>query len=67
MADNKFAVKIEGIEELLARAKDVHMTPEEEEEQRRSWAFGNTALSNPAVTREIVDEATEKIGPRRRD
>lgn len=44
------------LEELLRKAKDVVMTPEEEEEQRRSWAFGNVALSNPAVTREMVDE-----------
>ena len=47
------------LEDLLRKAKDVVMTPEEEEEQRRDWAFGNVALSNPAVTREMVDEVAK--------
>lgn len=35
------------------------MTPEEAEAQRRSFTFGNVGMSNPAVTREMVDRAAE--------
>ena len=31
-----------------------------EEEQRRSFAYGNLKLSNPAVTRELVDRAADE-------
>ena len=37
------------------------MTPEEREEQRRSFAYGNAALSNPNITREMVDDAAERL------
>ena len=47
------------LEELLALASTVVMTEEEKEEQRRSWAYGNTKLSNPAITREMVDEVAD--------
>lgn len=40
------------------------MTPAEQKEMRRrqriSWVYGNLALSNPSITREIVEEAAEK-------
>jgi len=29
------------------------------EEQRRSFAFGNASISNPLVTRELVDEVAD--------
>lgn len=35
------------------------MTPEERKEQRRSFAFGNCAIDNPAVTRELVDRVAD--------
>ena len=31
------------------------------EEQRRNFAYGNVAIGNPAVTREMVDEAAEEL------
>lgn len=40
---------------LVASVRDYEMTPEEREEQRRSFAYGNVKLSNPEVTREMVD------------
>lgn len=43
--------------ELLNRVKNHKMTPEEQEAQRRSFAFGNANISNPDVTRELVDKA----------
>ena len=47
--------------DLLELAKTVEMTEEEKEEQRRDWVYGNTKLSNPAITRELVDEVADKM------
>ena len=47
-------------QDLLEAAKKVALTPEEKEQQRRSFTYGNTAIENP---REIVDRAAEEIGP----
>jgi hypothetical protein len=33
----------------------------EREEQRRSFAYGNAAMSNPRVTREMIDRAAERL------
>ena len=41
--------------------KPAAMTPEQREEQRRSFAHGNVSLSNAAVTREMVDEAAVEL------
>ena len=48
-------------EELLAWAKEHPMTPEEAEEQRRDFAYGNVRLHNPNVTREMIDRAAKKL------
>jgi hypothetical protein len=37
------------------------MTDEQKEDQRRSFAHGNAAISNPNITREMVNEAAKKI------
>lgn len=58
-------MKTTELEELLGTVKDAKMTEDEKEEQRRSWAFGNTALSNPAVTREMVDEVADLLSGRK--
>jgi hypothetical protein len=50
------------LQELLDEARNRVMTPEEKEAQRRSFAYGNTKIENPRVTREMVDEAAEEIG-----
>lgn len=34
---------------------------EEQEEQRRSFAYGNIAMKNPDITRELIDEAAELL------
>ena len=34
----------------------------EKEAQRRSFAYGNAHIENDRVTRDMVDEAAEKIG-----
>jgi hypothetical protein len=37
------------------------MTPEQEREQRLSFAYGNTKIDNPKITREMVAEADLKL------
>jgi hypothetical protein len=48
------------LEALLARARNVFPTPAQIREHQRSFAFGNAAIENPAVTREMVDRAAAK-------
>lgn len=50
------------LEYLIEKARKITMTPEQVAEQRRSFAYGNTAFENPAITREMVDEEARKIG-----
>jgi hypothetical protein len=45
----------------MNNVKVIHLTPEEEEEQRRSWAFGNVSLSNSTITRETVDSVANEM------
>ena len=47
---------------LLDKAKSITMSDEQVTEQRRSFAFGNSAFENPAITREMIDEEAEKLG-----
>ena len=51
------------LQNLLEAAKNVVLTPEEKEQQRRSFAYGNVAIENPRITREMVDRAADEIGP----
>jgi len=51
----------EHLTELLAAAKDVKPTTEQDEQQRRSFAFGNTNIENPRITRETVDKEAEAL------
>jgi hypothetical protein len=53
--------KKQKLEELLEKATRRPMTPEERERQRRSFVYGNTKLSNPEVTRELVDEVGDAL------
>lgn len=45
---------------LIERARRVQMTPDEIERQRRSFAYGNVAIENPRVTREIVNSIADE-------
>lgn len=49
------------LNKLLAWSRTHQMTPEEHEAQRRSFVYGNVKLSNPDVTREMVDEAADRM------
>lgn len=50
------------LQELLDAAKKVVSTPQEKEEQRRSFAYGNTKIENPRITREMVDREADALG-----
>lgn len=50
------------LQELLEAAKNVVPTKEQNEEQRRSFAYGNTKIENPRITRKTVDQEAESLG-----
>jgi hypothetical protein len=50
------------LQELLEQAKKTVPTQEEKEEQRRSFAYGNTKIENPRITREMVDREADALG-----
>jgi hypothetical protein len=49
------------LDELLEETKKLIPTAEEREEQRRSFAYGNTKIENAHITRETVDKEAEKL------
>ncbi len=51
----------ESLSRLIEMSRSVRATAAQQEEQRRSFAFGNTALENPRITREMVDEQAESL------
>lgn len=46
---------------LLEAAKDFVLSPEEKEQQRRSFAYGNTVVESPRITREMIDRAADEL------
>ncbi|MBM6592445.1 hypothetical protein [Microvirga pudoricolor] len=46
---------------LLEAAKTVEVTREHREQQRRSFAYGNTHFENSRITRKMIDEQAEKL------
>jgi hypothetical protein len=51
----------ESLQELLAAAKNAKPSAEQNEEQRRSFAYGNTKIENPRITRETVEKEAEDL------
>ncbi len=49
------------LSQMIELSKAVKMTEEQWEEQRRSFVFGNLAIENPNITREMVDQAADAI------
>jgi hypothetical protein len=45
------------LDELIESTRGIIMSPEQLHAQRRSFAYGNTAIENPDVTRDIVARA----------
>jgi hypothetical protein len=55
------------LQTLIEAAKKVRPSDEQREEQRRSFAFGNTHFENPLITREMVDEQAEELAREQRN
>ena len=49
------------LNELIEATKGIVASSEQREEQRRSFAFGNTALENPRITRKMIDDQAEHL------
>jgi hypothetical protein len=51
----------DALKKLLEAAKTASQTPEQREQQRRSFVYGNTHFENELITREMVDREAEKL------
>jgi hypothetical protein len=49
------------LQELLEEARKNVSTSQDKEEQRRSFAYGNTKIENSRITRETVDQEAESL------
>lgn len=49
------------LEELIAKARKIHMNDAQLREQRLSFVYGNTHIENDRITREMVAEADAKV------
>ncbi len=49
------------LEILLDVARNVRMTSEEREQQRRSFAYGNTKIENERITKATIDLAAREL------
>jgi hypothetical protein len=47
--------------ELLEKSRGIRMTPEQQAEQRRSFAYGNTHIENDRITRELVADVDREL------
>ncbi len=53
------------LEALIEAARRASPSPQQQEEQRRSFAYGNTAFENKLITREMINEQAEAIARER--
>ncbi len=49
------------LDHLIEQARKYRMTPEEQEAQIQSFAYGNTHLENESITREDIRQAAESL------
>lgn len=49
------------LQKLIEISSKVRMTEQEIERQRRSFAYGSSRIENALITKEMVDQAAEKI------
>lgn len=49
------------LDELIEYARNYRMTPEEQDEQIQSFAFGNTHLENSSITRDDIRRAADSL------
>jgi len=51
----------DALKKLLEAAKTANPTPEQREQQRRNFVYGNTHFENELITREMIDREAEKL------
>lgn len=51
----------DALKNLLEAARKATPTPEQREQQRRSFAYGNTHFENSLITRRMIEEQAEKL------
>lgn len=52
------------LNELIEKSRKIVMSPEDKEEQRQSFAFGNANIENSKVTKAVVKAAAKRVGHR---
>lgn len=52
----------DAMRQMIEKAAAVRMTPDDQEAQRRSFAYGNAHIENDKVTREMVEAAAMQLG-----
>ena len=55
------------LQALLDAARNVRMTSEEREQQRRSFAYGNTKIENDRITKATIDRAADALAEEESD
>ena len=55
----------DALKQLLEAARQAKPSPQQREEQRRSFAYGNTAFENKLITREMINQQAEIIARER--
>ncbi|MEX0922041.1 MAG: hypothetical protein WD489_04260 [Rhodovibrionaceae bacterium] len=56
---------MKNLEKLVEKARQVRMTEAQSEEQRLSFAYGNTKIENNDITRETVQRQAEALKKRK--
>jgi hypothetical protein len=59
--DGRGGSTIMTLEDLVEAGRNVRMTEQDQEAQRRSFVYGNTKIENDVITRETVDEAALEL------
>ena len=52
----------EALDYLIGESKKISMTADQVTEQRRSFAYGNSAFENGRITRRMVEEEAKRLG-----
>ncbi|MGP3711651.1 hypothetical protein ACS5UA_12455 [Brucella sp. RRSP16] len=51
----------EALKRLIEAAKTIEQSKQDLEQQRRSFAYGNTKFENEMITRAMIDDQAEKL------
>jgi hypothetical protein len=54
------------LQKLTELARGIEMTPQEQEAQRRSFAYGSALIENSNITRESIQRAAEEMSSGRK-